>query len=235
MNKPIRGLIWDLDHSLYDHTPMLPDWKRAAAQTAVDLKAVHHFECAHSLAQLSWDVHGNSSQIFIDKFGMSFEDMHLGTHAGLDPTLIDPSQLTGTTRNVMGGFKHALITHSSRYWGLRSLERLGISEHFADNSIFGLETLHYHRKNRSPLPVYAALTTLGLCASEVLFVEDTADNLIIPHQLGLKTALIHREASKRIKPAHVDWLCTDANDVMQIAEAHNRNRRTYASQKTLVR
>ena len=211
----IRGIVWDLDNTLYRidgiharffHTAMA----RAAIEFGVDMD----LETAVAVADKSFLDHGFSGRTFIRAHGVDCEWLHHRFHEMIDETVIERSlELIDLFRTT--DLKHAIITHGSRAWALRVLHRLGLSEWFGEGSVLGMEDYGYARKADSAQPFIQAMNALALEPEQLMFVEDTALNLRVAHELGMATVLIHHGRMPADCPPYIDQCFDDALMLMR--------------------
>ncbi len=200
----IKGIVWDLDNTLY----RLDDAMTQAFHTAIGKAVIEagvelDLETTVALAKKSFEEFGYSGRIFVRDYGIDDEWLHHKFHGYINETLITKSMETVDMFHA-SGLKHALITHGSAEWARRVLQHLGLSQWFCDDCIQGLENYKYEKKSDSALSFTQALKVLGLNAEETVFVEDTPRNLSIPHRLGMGTVLIHYGQPPEQLPSFID-------------------------------
>ena len=74
------------------------------------------------------------------------------------------------------------------------------------------------RKSESRAPFQMALDLLDLPSSQALVVEDMADNLRIPYEMGLATVLVHYGRPPEPMPGHVQIDCNNAAEFLRLME-----------------
>jgi len=99
--------------------------------------------------------------------------------------------------------EHVLLTHASRGWAARALEHLGLKKFFPDEQIIPAEDTDFLRKSGSRVPFEKALSLLKTPPKETIVIEDIADNLRIPHEMGMGTILVHYGRPPKPMPDHV--------------------------------
>jgi putative hydrolase of the HAD superfamily len=200
----IKGIVWDLDNTLY----RLDDAMTQAFHTAIGKAVIEagvdlDLETTVALAKKSFEEFGYSGRIFVRDYGIDDEWLHHKFHGYINETLITKSMET-VDMFRRTDLRHALITHGSAEWARRVLQHLGLSQYFCDDCIQGLENYRYEKKSESALSFTQALKMLELKAEETVFVEDTPHNLTIPHRMGMGTVLIHYGQPPNDLPPHID-------------------------------
>lgn len=204
----IKGIIWDLDDTLYKVTPALhKSMRESIAASVVQMGHPISYEDALKLAEESQSQHRLTVKILVDKFRISHEDLHLPFHANMDHRVTDicPDLPKALKDAETLGIQHIIMTHASREWALRMISHMGVSEYFKPENVFGLEDIGFEKKEDSPRATQTGLDIMKLQPHQVLFAEDRAHNLSIPHGMGLTTALIHHPSQPKELPAHVDY------------------------------
>lgn len=205
MLNNIKGIIWDLDDTLYSVTPALhQSMRESVARAVVKMGYDISFEEALALAEESQEKHRLTVKILVDKFGIEKQDLHLPFHAEMDHTVTNPCP------NLPGAFaanphiKHVLMTHASRDWAMRMLPHLGIADYFEPHAVLGLEDVDFNHKHESDVVTKTCLEILGTTPQETAFAEDRDWNLTIPHKMGLTTILIDHPSQPKESLGHVD-------------------------------
>jgi len=211
--KP-QGILWDLDNTLYrlDDT-MERAINLAVARAVVNLGADVEVEEAMKLAHQSWIEHRFSAHYFIERYGFKLADIHHETDRMLAGTLV---QKCHETRDLFGrlDIAHALITHAARPWALRTLEHLELRPWFPDAQVFAYEDFDFESKARSTRSFNDALAVIGREAKDSLMVEDTVENLRVPHEMGMTTILLHHGQKKDEYPPYVDFTFSNARELL---------------------
>lgn len=187
----VRGLILDLDNTLYHHGEEF--------NTACDIAAAHtvrsmgypgSVEEAQRLAKESYQTHGSTFKVFAD-MGFSYDQFHGPYHdaVSLDCLEGDPQITEGLAALNM---PMIILTNASRPWARRITKHINIGHIFGDGKIICLEDVGV-AKSSGPDGFEKALSHLGLPPGQVLVVEDLARNLVHAKRLGMTTALVHNE------------------------------------------
>ncbi len=221
----IKGIIWDLDDTLYSVTPALQQSMReSVARAVVKMGYDITFEDALTLAEESQAKHRMTVQLLIEKFGIEKRDLHLPFHAEMDHTVTNacPDLPLAFASNPQ--IKHVLMTHASRDWALRMLDHLGIAEFFEGHAIMGLEDVDFNHKHESDIVTKRSLEILGTNPEDTAFAEDRDWNLTIPHKMGLTTILIDHPSQPSTPIGHVDYRFPRAADFLnEIGQEQKRH------------
>ncbi len=218
----LRGVIWDLDNTLYRFDR---DFEQAcnlaAARAALKGGVEMSLEDAVAFGWESYRLRGHSYDLFLERFALDRVRMHHDFHDAIDETLIKKSAALAALfdRVALG---HALVTHASRGWAVRTLDHLGLRPFFPDERIFAAEDSGFERKSESRRAFDAALHALDLPPGQAMVVEDIAGNLRIPKEMGLLTGLVHYGRPPEPLPAHIDWHGNNAADFLEAVQAAKR-------------
>lgn len=211
----IRGILWDLDSTLYAPAEDVNhSFNCAVAQAAIECGVNISFEDAVRMAAESFDRHRHSAHVFIHEYNIPFVDMHHLTDRYLDHSLVRHCDLTERLFRTTQ-FDHALITHAARPWALNVLERIGLRPWFPDHRVFAYENYAFESKARSRKPFEMALESINKNPRDSVMVEDTVDNLRIAHEMGMTTIFVHHDAVLPELPDFVDMQCKNAPDVLR--------------------
>jgi putative hydrolase of the HAD superfamily len=214
--KNIRGIIWDLDDTLYKVTPDLHrSMRESVARAVIKMGYDISYEDALALAEESQEKHRLTVKMLVDKFGIEKRDLHIPFHAEMDHTVTVPCVDLPLAFAALPDVNHVLMTHASRDWALRMLDHMSLAEFFEDQAILGLEDVNFEHKHDSDRVTKTSLEILGTDPSQTAFAEDRDYNLTIPHQMGLVTVLMDHPSQPRDLPPHVDYRFDRAADFLQ--------------------
>lgn len=200
----IKALAWDLDNTLYRYTEILIEaCNHSIARAAVKQNLPLTHEEAVEIGWESYTKYGSSGRVFVERYNICRESIHFDFHKTIDETIIETCSETISLFESLG-LKHFLITHASRDWAIRTTRHLGLSRWLNEENCIGLEDTGFQMKSESRAPFERALDYLGLPAGEVLMVEDTADNLKVPHEMGMGTVLVHHGQKPESMPDYID-------------------------------
>jgi putative hydrolase of the HAD superfamily len=210
----IKGIIWDLDNTLYRfndafiHACNIASG-RAALKGGIDLSE----EEAIALSQKSFDETGRSGTYFIEHHGLCQEKLHEDYHG-----LVDENLIHGTMEMIdlfgQSNLEHIIATHANVDWAQRALKRIGLDPYFSDDRIIGNETANFENKDDSPRAFEICLERLNLDAPHVMMVEDTVQNLRVAHDMGLTTIYLHHGRAADDLPPYVDVAIDNAQTLM---------------------
>ncbi len=187
----IKGVIWDLDNTLYRFTD---DFKahcnKAAAAAAIEMGIDMSHADAIKIAERSEELHGYSMHIYVTDHGLSYADLHIPFHSRIDEKCVEP--IMGALE-VLEFFKdnQIVLTNASRCWAERAIHYIGAKKYFDDDFIVPIEDVDFVPKAQGDDGFKRALEILNLEPHEVLMVDDLDRNLKIAHDLGMQTAYMH--------------------------------------------
>lgn len=212
-----RGIIWDLDDTLYSVTPALhQSMRESIARSVVDMGHDISYEDALKIAEESQEKYRMTVKLLVDRFKIGNEELHLPFHANMDHNVTEVcTDLPHIfQRGHELGLQHVIMTHASKDWALRMLDRMGIADFFPSSHVFGLEDIDFQKKESSDRATKTGLDVMGINPHQGLFAEDSDYNLTIPHDLGLTTVLIDHPSQPRELPSHVHHRFERAADLM---------------------
>lgn len=214
--KSTKGLIWDLDNTLYRlNEALFKAFHIAVARAVIEAGVEMDLDHAIDMARRSFEEYGFSGRVFVNDYGVDNAWLHDKYHRYLDEALIDINAQMVELFAAMPQVEHALITHGSGEWALRVLTHLGLAEWFRLERILAFEDYNFKRKSDDPESFNRALERMELDARDVIMLEDTGSNLAIPHAMGMGTVLIHHGREPDIVPPYVDILYDNALDFMR--------------------
>lgn len=205
----IKGLIWDLDNTLYRFDQAFEKaCNIAAARTVQQLIPSITFEEAFAAAEKSYLEHGYSGQVLIEQYGITYSDYHYLYHDTIDETIIEKNEAILMALGDID-LPNILVTHASRRWAEKTLRHLSMDAYFPCDKIIALEDTDFQGKAYSAAPFIKGMELLNLPPESVLVVEDTAKNLLRPKEMGMTTVLIHHGKNNHLGLDHVDHAFSD--------------------------
>lgn len=215
----IRGVIWDLDGTLYRYEEIFIEaCNIAAARTAIDLGLQMELDEAVRLAGRSYNEHGSSFKFFAEH-GIRYEDFHLPYHDAVDTTILAKNQQMKTALETLP-VPMVILTNASRDWARRTLDHLEYGHIFGDGKLLALEDVDYQAKSSSRKGFEKALSSIGVRPEETLMVEDLPKNLIHAKAMGMTTALVHHGQLPATGIDHVDTFFQDTLELVRILHTH---------------
>jgi putative hydrolase of the HAD superfamily len=215
----IRGIIWDLDGTLYRYDAIFNEvCNTAAARTAIDLGLKMDLDEAIKMATRSNAEHGSSFKFFADH-GIAYEDFHIPFHKAVDTTILAKNTEMKAALEALP-IPMVILTNASRDWARRTLDHLEYGHLFGDGKILALEDVDYQPKSSSKKGFEKGLATLGVRATETLMVEDLAKNLIHAKEMGMTTALVHHGQLPDTGIGHVDTFFQDTLELVRVLHSH---------------
>lgn len=211
----IRGIIWDLDGTLYRYDKIfLEACDIAAARTAIDLGLKMELDEAIKMAGRSYREHGSSFRFFADH-GIRYEDFHLPYHNAVDTTILLKNQEMKLALEALP-IPMIILTNASRDWARKTLDHLEYGDIFGDGNLLALEDVAYQAKASSKKGFEKGLEILGVRGEETLMVEDLPRNLIHAKSMGMTTALVHHGALPETGIDHVDVFFDDTLELVRV-------------------
>lgn len=211
----VKGVIWDLDNTLYRFTDELKHaCNRAAAQAAKSQGFDLSDEETLKIAERSEEEHGYSLHVYITDHGLFYADLHIPFHEAIDETVI--SSLPDMERALQSfDGRQVILTNASRSWANRTLQFLGLQNYFSEETIVPMEDVNFEPKARSKKGFEKALSILNLPAENVMMVDDLDRNLLIPYGMGMQTIYMHYDDPMIDLPDFVTAQYEDAIKLMQ--------------------
>ena len=215
----LQAIIWDLDNTLYRFDGDFENLCTVAAAKAVIKSGINmSYEEAFSYCQKSYDEYGHSYYLVIKEHQIDQHQIHFDYHSFIDETVIKKS-IELIELMDQAPYKHVLVTHASFEWASRSLSHLGLKKFFSDDMIIPAEAIDFSRKSESTKPFLEALKKLETDIDHTIVIEDLANNLKIPKEMGLSTALVHYGRPPNPKPDYIDYFCNNAIEFLELAMA----------------
>lgn len=210
----IRGIIWDLDGTLYRYDKIFIEaCNLAAARTAIDLGLQMDLDTALALAGRSYLEHGSSFKFFADH-GIRYEDFHIPYHNTVDTTILAKNMEMKRALESLA-IPMVILTNASRDWARRTLDHLEYGHLFGDGKLLALEDADFQSKAQGTKGFEKGLVTLGVHASETLMVEDLPKNLLHAKGMGMTTALVHHGKLPDHGLDHVDVFFEDTLELVR--------------------
>ncbi|MCI5060126.1 MAG: HAD family hydrolase [Alphaproteobacteria bacterium] len=187
----IKGVIWDLDNTLYRFSgEFRQSCNVAAAKAALEAGLDLPFEAALHLAERSESEHGMSMHAYITDHGLSVADLHIPFHRHIDESIIRPFTALPVLLEDLS-LPQVILTNASRCWAERALQHIGLRHLFPDAHIIPIEDVGFEPKAATEKGFQKALEILGFSASNVVMVDDLDRNLEMAYQVGLRTVYMH--------------------------------------------
>lgn len=200
--------VFDLDDTLYPRSVDLHGQMRDRVVTFIAnhmkldrtaAEAVHHnyYERFGSTLQAMVQLHGVSPNAFLDF-----------VHQIDLSVLVHNEDLIGALRALPG--RRIIFTNAPRGHATSALQAMGMADQF--EAIASIEDSAFIGKpNLSAFSGF--FEAHGVDPKTAAMFEDRPGNLVVPHQLGMKTVLVvdplFEDADRVAKPAHADLVVTD--------------------------
>jgi putative hydrolase of the HAD superfamily len=216
LERRIRGLVFDLDNTLYCYPENKNSiFAHAAARAALQMGAGMSFADAVRMAEQSYVDHESEAVAFCRAFDFDRKRFYHHVHEfGVEFMLqaIRPVQAYKEAFNRLStALDVRILTHGSQRWAERLVAHLGYHAVLREDCLLGLDhpKIADRRKDQGPEVFEAVAGIMGLRPDEMCVVEDTLDNLIIPHQMGMQTVYVHWGKALPEKPAFVTAQVSD--------------------------
>lgn len=193
MFRGVEAWVFDLDNTLYPHEsdlfPQIDLQISAYVQKLLDLgrdEARHHQKALYH-------EYGTTLRGLMMKHKVDPDDYLRFVH-DIDYSNLAPAPDLGAAIEALPGRKY-IFTNGDRPHAERTAEALGISGQFED--IFDIVSADLVPKpNRQTYDMF--LDRTGVSPVRAAMFEDLAKNLAVPHQLGMRTALIVPQGSREV-------------------------------------
>ncbi len=206
--------VFDLDNTLYPSDSDL--WPKIDARITLFLGHLFGLDgmSARALQKYYYQRYGTTLRGLMQEHDVSADDFLAFTH-DIDRSSLEPNLLLAAALAALPGRK-LILTNGSRHHALQTATALGLHTMFED--IFDIAAADF-----VPKPEAATYQRFfdrhDVDPGRAVMFEDIARNLIIPHERGMKTALVvpkpgqtdHREAFEITgeTPPHVDFVTSD--------------------------
>ena len=212
----IRGIVWDLDNTLYRFTDKFyKACTTAAAEAAQEMGINLSYEDTLRLAERSEKEYGYSMHGYVTDHGLSYASLHFPFHEKIDETVID--KIGGVKESLAScNLPQVILTNASREWAERVLNYIDVKEQFPDQKIIPMEDVNFEAKSRTTKGFLKACEILSLLPEEVLMVDDLDRNLITANSVGIQTAYIHHGDKISDLP---DFIDEQFYSVLEVIEA----------------
>lgn len=212
----IKGVIWDLDNTLYRFSDDFKHQCNVAAAKAAQAQGIKlSYDDTLKLAEKSEEEHGYSIHLYLTHHGFSYESLHVPFHQNIDETSIE--MIEGVAAGVKSlSQQQAILTNASHDWALRVLNHMGLDGVFEGEHVTASEQVNFEVKSQGRAGFNRALNAMGLAADQVLMVDDLDRNLIIAHEMGMQTAYISYDDAMADLPHYIDAQFINALGVLDV-------------------
>ncbi|WP_342359923.1 pyrimidine 5'-nucleotidase [Terrarubrum flagellatum] len=215
----IETWVFDLDNTLYPHDADL--WPQIDKQITAYVCAMFGLDgmSARALQKYWYTRYGTTLKALMDEYAINPREFLDMAH-DIDRSSLEPNPLLGAAIAALPGRK-LVLTNGDRSHAHRTMQQLGINEHFED--VFGIEEAGFTPK--PDLRTYEKfLSTHGVDPGRAAMFEDLEKNLRAPHALGMTTVLVtpsgadpHREAWEKDQltaAPHIDWTTSNLTEFL---------------------
>lgn len=193
----IQGIIFDLDNTLYRHGDRRFElYALATAQAALNLGLKATFRQAKRIASKSNAETGNEFTHFTSVYGLPARELlheYDKIAVKIFPNYVEAVEgLADKFNRLSGARQRAVLTHSSSHWMEPMIKHVGLGDVFRSDMLFPQDDprIDYRKKSESREVFEAIAREMHLPPEKIAVVEDTAKNLVIPHELGMYTVLV---------------------------------------------
>lgn len=193
----IQGIIFDLDNTLYRHGDRRFElYALATAQAALNLGLKATFRQAKRIAVKSNAATGNEFTHFTSVYGLPARELlheYDKIAVKIFPNYVEAVEgLADKFNRLSGARQRAVLTHSSSHWMEPMIRHVGLGDVFRSDMLFPQDDprIDYRKKSESREIFEAIAREMHLPPEKIAVVEDTAKNLVIPHELGMYTVLV---------------------------------------------
>ena len=217
----IGVIIWDLDGTKYRFHPNIHTIaNRILAEVISRLLASHgkkplSIETINEISNQSYRSHGLSWLLFADMFELDREVLfrEFNDSMPLESVASVPCPRYKEQIHELkeAGVKNIILTHGTKDWARKVLEKLDMSSEFPDGHIFDIGDLKWGLKNDGTFAYQELKKRYPYRPSESLMVEDSVQNLVGAKSMGMTTVLIDRGPSEQSQQhvselGHVDYV-----------------------------
>jgi putative hydrolase of the HAD superfamily len=205
--------VFDLDNTLYPHEARV--WPQVDARITIFLQDLFGLDglSARGLQKYFYQKYGTTLNGLIREHGIQPDDFLDFVHH-IDLTLLDPDPGLGEAIAALPGRK-LIYTNGTRKHAGNVAGKLGILDRF--DGVFGIT-----EGGLTPKPERVAFerffAAFGVTPGRAAMFEDIEKNLVVPHDVGMRTVLVlprtpdpFREAWEQaaIQAGHVHHTTTD--------------------------
>jgi putative hydrolase of the HAD superfamily len=219
--------VFDLDDTLYPRSIGLHDqMKRRVVLFIAEQMKIDH-AAAEAVHLDYYQRYGATLHGLIDLHGIAPRDFLDFIH-DIDLSVLGRNEALIAALRALPG-RRIVFTNASRGHAVASLEVMGMSDLF--DAIASIEDSDFQGKPH--LSAFSGfLDAHGVDPLTSAMFEDRPGNLVVPHELGMKTVLVIDpsidEIETFLKPAHVDVVVADLTAFLTSRKFAGRNSRSPA-------
>lgn len=191
--KGVEAWVFDLDNTLYPHEADL--FSQIDEQIALYVQKVLDLNRSEAMVHQKalYHEHGTTLRGLMTTQKIDPDDYLAFVH-DIDYSGLEPNPDLSAAIDALPG-KKFIFTNGDRPHAERTAAALGISDNFED--IFDIVSADLVPKpNRETYDKFIDLT--GISPARAAMFEDLSKNLSVPHQLGMRTALIVPKGSRGV-------------------------------------
>ena len=217
----IEVIIWDLDGTKYRFHPNVHAMaNRILWEVIRRLLALHgekplSIGTINEISDQSYRSHGLSWLMFADMFKIDREVLfrEFNDSMPLESVASTPCPRYRKQMHELkkAGIENIILTHGSKQWARKVLEKLDLSPEFPDGNIFDISDLKWRLKHDGMFAYQELKKHYLYRPSQALIVEDSVKNLVGAKSMGMTTVLIDRGLSEQsqqhaLELGHVDYV-----------------------------
>lgn len=182
----VRQWVFDMDHTLYPaHNKLFDQIEILMADYFVKVTGLGQSE-ADKLRQHYWDTYGASLTGLMHHHDVDPADFLRDVH-DIDFSVLHPDHELNARLKDLPGLK-IVYTNAPRNYALQALDRLQMNDMF--DAVYALEDAELIPKpNKSAYDTIFAKAAIN--PTQAAMFEDSPQNLLVPHSMGMKTVLVH--------------------------------------------
>lgn len=215
----VETWIFDLDNTLYPHSSRV--WPQIDERITLYIAELFGLDgmSARALQKFFYHRYGTTLRALIDEYDIDPHDFLDFAH-DIDHTDIELNESLGEAIEKLPGRK-LILTNGSRKHAENVARKIGILDHFED--VFDIAA-----SNFVPKPDRRAYESFlekhAVEPARAAMFEDIANNLTVPHELGMTTTLIvpktldpFRESFEQeaVKTPDIDYITNDLADFLR--------------------
>ena len=210
------GIIWDLDHTLYESpTAMHEAWTEAFYIAACKQGFTHSRDEVAVFVREKHQQYGNTIRFYSQELGADEKQFYQDMMDAVDIPHLPQCLRTQEALGFFSADRMAILTSANRSWACTILDRIGLRPLFSDARIVSLDETGGLLKSQSPVPFEMAARAVGYVPKDLIMVDDTPVNLRIAKDLGMATVLVTHGAAAD-SAAHIDFVVNKAYDVFDL-------------------
>ncbi len=219
MNGLNKGLVFDLDNTLYE-TPQSDFgwWANAFWGACQEFKLPIDFETCCAKKNEGFKKYSNAIRIFHLEYHVNEHDFFDCVVRHMDLTEIQPCAVTQSLFEKNKSHQMGILSSGARGWADPLLCHLKLDHFFDPRHVLTYHDTKGHLKATSPEPFQMIAERMIRPLNALVMIEDSSENLVIAHDLGMKTVLVTHGKVQNTTPSHIDFTIDKAYHVFDLIE-----------------